>query len=142
MVGANTRAIRYRSRKFGQMLPVPINSAHVGNAPIFFVIRSVEVATTALGDLDDRMVVLLRDLRDEIVDALRPDFQPCFCQRALGGHGGSNSSVRIACASGVRLNLRSAETSAHGTRTARIGHDATRVVMEPHPVERSLKNFF
>ena len=72
MVCANPGAIRYRSGKFRQHLAIPMNASRVRYASVLLIVRRVEIAASALCYLDDRMVILLRDLGNQVVDSTRP----------------------------------------------------------------------
>src|SRR5690348_7619062 len=109
MIGADARSLRNGARQFSQRFAVPLNPAPIRNAPILFLIRTIEIPAAALRYLDRRMVVLLRDLRDQVVDAAWPHLQTSLGQRPFGRHRRLNLRVWIARATRVRLNFRSAE---------------------------------
>ena len=70
------------------------DAARVGNAAGF--VRIIKIAATILADLNDGMVVLSRDLRDEVIDAARPNLQARFGQRTFGRHLDVDLCKRIA----------------------------------------------
>ena len=57
MEGANTSSIGDRSSEFREHFAVPLDSAHIGYATVFFFIWAIEITASALGNFNDRMVV-------------------------------------------------------------------------------------
>ncbi len=85
MICTDMCPILYRSGEFRKHLTVPLNSPHIRDTAVLFVIGRVEIAAATLRDLNDGMVVLLRNLSDEIVDSAGPYLHAGICQRTLGG---------------------------------------------------------
>src|SRR6476469_5936256 len=69
MEGADPRSIGDGAGQFGEHFAVPLNPAPVRYAAM--LIGSIEITAAALGDFDDGMVVLLRNLGDQVVHAAR-----------------------------------------------------------------------
>ncbi len=88
MISSNARAVCYSTGKFRKRLAVPLNASRAGHATV--LIWPVEIAAAALRNLDDRVVVLLCDLCDQIVDAARPNFQTSFRSVAPSMQGRCN----------------------------------------------------
>ena len=58
MEGANPSSIGDRARQFREHFAVPLNATAIGYAAVFFFIGSIEIPAAALGNFDDRVVVL------------------------------------------------------------------------------------
>ncbi len=125
------------SCELGQFCAEEINAARVGDSAVFLFVGGVEVAAAALGDFDDRVVVFVGDLRDEVVDAARVYLKAGIGQWAFGGHFHMEAGVGVASGGGIQLGLSSeAAATSMGLATG-IGDDAA-VVVEADPVERGL----
>src|SRR3984885_16358074 len=110
---------------------------------MLLLIWGVQIATTTLGDFDDRVVVIASYFVHEVVDSPRPYLQASFRQRTFRRHRGTESGVRIAAAGRVTLDLGAAEiASVQELLLARIGHNTACVVGEADPVQRRVKKLF
>ena len=58
MKGANPSSIGDRAGQFSEHFAVPLDSAPIRYATMFFFVGSIEISASALGDFDDRVVVL------------------------------------------------------------------------------------
>src|ERR1700722_10601165 len=58
MKGTNPSSIGDRASQFGEHFAVPLDATAVGYAAVFFCIGSIEIPAAALGNFDDRVVVL------------------------------------------------------------------------------------
>ena len=59
MKGANPSSIGDRASQFREHFAVPLDSAHIWYATVFFFIRAIEITASALGDFNDRVVLFL-----------------------------------------------------------------------------------
>src|SRR6266704_4278810 len=57
MKGANPSSIGDRASQFSEHFAVPLDSAPIWYATMFFFVGGIEVSASALGDIDDRVVV-------------------------------------------------------------------------------------
>ena len=69
MVGAHPCSIVNRSREFSQRLTIPLDAARIRNSTLFLLIGAIEIAASALGNFDDRLVVVLRNFGYQVIDA-------------------------------------------------------------------------
>src|SRR5581483_1277035 len=93
---AHFGAVANCARKLGQYLPKESRPALIGNAASFFCIRRVDITAAAFCDFDWRVIVFVRDLRDEIVDATWPDLELCVRERPFSRHHRMKARVGIA----------------------------------------------
>lgn len=75
MEAADAGAIGNGSGQLGEFLAEELDAAEVGDSAVLLVVGAIEIAAAALGDLDDGVVVFLRDAGDEVVDAAGPDLK-------------------------------------------------------------------
>jgi len=124
-------AIRDRSRQFCEFLAKEANPPPIGYATTLLVVRRVQIAALAFGDLDHGMVVFARDLHDEVIDASWPYFEASICRWTFGRHYSMKTRVPIAAARCVLLDLCAEVRSTARVRgVAGIRDDAARVVVK------------
>jgi hypothetical protein len=58
MKGTNPSSVGDRASQFREHLAIPLDATAVGYAAVFFFIGSIEIPAAALGNFDDRVVVL------------------------------------------------------------------------------------
>src|SRR5215469_13129927 len=127
----HARPIRNRSRQFRKLLAEKFSSPRIRYASA--LIRPVEIPAATLRDLNNRVVVLARNLHHQVVDAARPHFQTRFRERTLRRHHRAESRIRIAPRRRVRLNFRAAESPAFKRlRVTHAGNNAPAAVAVPH----------
>src|SRR5437667_11912999 len=85
MEGAHPGSIGDRARQFRERFAVPLDTTPIRYATILRFIGSIEITTSALGDFDDRVVVLPCDLTDKVIHATRQHFKAGVCKRTLRG---------------------------------------------------------
>ena len=60
--GANPGPVGDRAREFRKHFAIPLDAAEIGDAAVLFLIGTIQIAAAALGDFDDRAVIVLGDL--------------------------------------------------------------------------------
>src|ERR1700691_737280 len=86
------------TREFGKNGFKELLAAHIRYAAVFFFVRRIHVAATALCDLNDGMIVFARDLGHEVVDTAGPNFQSRLRERTFRCHHRMEACIWIASA--------------------------------------------
>src|SRR5580658_1801469 len=96
--GTDIGAVGYGARQFRQFLTEEVNAARIGNVSPILLVRTIEIAASALCNLNDGPIVLACDLHDEIVDSPRPYLQSAIGHWSFAGHhsDGLREAIRTA----------------------------------------------
>src|SRR5580658_2935604 len=117
MVTTDVGSILDRAGELRQMAAIELDTSRIGNLVGVAWQRSVGVSTTILGNLDDGVVVLLRNARNDVVEPPGPDLPSVI------GNGA------YAALSAVVLNIRN---------IGRGRDNRPLVIVDANPVQRSL----
>ena len=83
VIAADVDAVLHGAAESAEVAAREVDAARVGDAAV--VIGSIEIRTAVFRDFDERAFVFARDLHEQIVETVRPDFPGEMGERAIVG---------------------------------------------------------